>query len=97
VNIHFLVDFLKINYDNFDIVIIPEISNIIELIKSNNIFIYVIIYEDEIMCKLIYASQYYLTTMDKDKVIKYNKFKRERSLSDNEKLILDQVTNPFKK
>ena len=55
------------------------------------------IYEDEIMCKLIYASQYYLTTMDKDKVIKYNKFKRERSLSDNEKLILDQVTNLPKK
>ena len=55
------------------------------------------IYEDEIMCKLIYASQYYLTTMDKDKVIKYNKFKRERSLSDNEKLILDQIANPLKK
>jgi hypothetical protein len=55
------------------------------------------IYEDEIRCKLIYASQYYLTTMDKDKVVKYNKFKRERSLSDNEKLILDQITNPTKK
>jgi hypothetical protein len=55
------------------------------------------IYDDEIMCKLIYASQYYLTTMDKDKVVKYNKFKRERSLSDNEKLILDQVTNLPKK
>jgi hypothetical protein len=55
------------------------------------------IYEDEAMCKLIYASQYYLTTMDKDKVIKYNKFKRERSLSDNEKLILDQIANPLKK
>lgn len=55
------------------------------------------IYEDEVMCKLIYASQYYLTTIDKDKVIKYNKFKRERSLSDNEKLILDQIANPLKK
>lgn len=55
------------------------------------------IYEDEIVCKLIYASQYYLTTVDKDKVIKYNKFKRERSLSDNEKLVLEHVTNSGKK
>jgi hypothetical protein len=49
------------------------------------------IYEDDIVCKLIYASQYYQTTkMEKDNVIKYNKFKRERSLSDNEKMILDK-------
>jgi hypothetical protein len=50
------------------------------------------IYDDEIVCKLIYASQYYQTTMEKDKAIKYNKFKRERSLSDNEKMILEQVS-----
>jgi hypothetical protein len=30
--------------------------------------------------------------MEKDKAIKYNKFKRERSLSDNEKMILEQVS-----
>lgn len=52
------------------------------------------IYEDNIVCKLIYASQYYLTTVDKDNAIKYNKFKRERSLSDNEKTILDEVSKP---
>ena len=55
------------------------------------------IYEDEIMCKLIYASQYYLTTVEKDKVIKYNKFKRERSLSDNEKIVLEHVAKIAKK
>ena len=49
-NIHFLVDFLKNQNDNFDIVIIPEFSNILELIKTNNIFIYVILYQDEIIC-----------------------------------------------
>jgi hypothetical protein len=64
VNIHFLVDFLKLNYDNFDIVIIPEISNIIELIKSNNIFIYVIIYEDEIICAYFFRKT--CTFIDKD-------------------------------
>jgi len=50
------------------------------------------IYEDDIICKLIYASKYYQTNkMEKDNVIKYNKFKRERSLSDNEKIILDNM------
>jgi len=50
------------------------------------------IYDDEIQCNLLYASRYYLTTIDKDKVIKYNKNKRERSLSDNEKMILEPMT-----
>jgi hypothetical protein len=38
-----------------------------------------------------------LTTVDKDKVIKYNKFKRERSLSDNEKIVLEHVAKIAKK
>jgi hypothetical protein len=49
------------------------------------------IYEDSLICKLIYASQFYQTKMDREKVTKYNKFKRERSLSDNEKLLLNQL------
>ena len=49
------------------------------------------IYDDEIACNLLYASQYYLTTIEKDKVIKYNKNKRERSLSDNDKVVLEPV------
>ena len=49
------------------------------------------IYEDENKCKLIYASNYYLKQIDKSCVIIYNKFKRERSLSDNEKIILASV------
>jgi hypothetical protein len=49
------------------------------------------IYDDEIACNLLYASQYYLTTIEKDKVIKYNKNKRERSLSDNDKTVLEPV------
>jgi len=49
------------------------------------------IYEDTLMCKLIYASQYYQKTMDREKAIKYNKFKRERSLSDNERILLDEL------
>jgi len=63
-NIHFLFDFLKDNYDNFDIVIIPEFSNILELIKSNNIFIYVILCQDEISCAYFFRKT--STFIDKD-------------------------------
>jgi GNAT superfamily N-acetyltransferase len=48
-NIHFLEDFIKINRSYFDIIITPELSNIIELIESKNIFIYVILLEDNII------------------------------------------------
>ena len=49
-NYHFLFDFIKNNNNKFDIVINTEVTNIIELIKTNNIFIYVILLEDEIIC-----------------------------------------------
>lgn len=47
------------------------------------------IYDDEIMCKLIYASRYYLQNIDKGNVIIYNEFKRERKFSENENIILN--------
>ncbi len=49
-NIHLLVDFIKLSsVEMFDIVITTEISNMIELIKSKNIFINVILYENAII------------------------------------------------
>jgi len=48
-NVHFLFDFMKDNSAQFDIVINTEVTNIIELIKSKNIFIYVIILHDKII------------------------------------------------
>jgi hypothetical protein len=67
-------------------------ADFLKLIKKMKILHIECIYEDDIICKLIYASQYYQTTMEKDKAIKYNKFRRERSLSDNEKMILEHVS-----
>ena len=49
-NFHFLYDFIKENKVKFDIVINTEVSNIIELIKTKNIFIYVIILDNNIIC-----------------------------------------------
>ena len=47
-NFHYLYNFIKNTTVEFDIVINTEVSNIIELIKTKNIFIYVIIVENEI-------------------------------------------------
>jgi hypothetical protein len=49
-NFHFLFDFIKDNGNKFDIVINTEVTNIIELIKTKNIFIYTIILDDKIIC-----------------------------------------------
>ena len=48
-NFHYLFDFIKNYGKKFDIVINTEITNIIELINSKNIFIYVIIVDDNII------------------------------------------------
>jgi len=42
-NFHFLHDFIKTNMKQYDIVIISEIANIINLLETKNIFIYVIL------------------------------------------------------
>ena len=53
-NFHFLLDFIKINSKKFDIIIHSEFSNIIELIKTKNIFVYVILINDKIICAYFY-------------------------------------------
>ena len=53
-NFHFLYDFIKTHNKEFDILMISEITNIIELIKTKNIFIYVIIVEDKIISAYFY-------------------------------------------
>ena len=53
-NFHFLFDFIKHNSKKFGIVINAEVTNIIELIKTKNIFIYVILLDDEIICAYFY-------------------------------------------
>jgi GNAT superfamily N-acetyltransferase len=49
-NFHFLYDFIKFNNDKFDLVINSEATNIIELIKTKNIFVYAIILDNHIIC-----------------------------------------------
>jgi GNAT superfamily N-acetyltransferase len=53
-NFHFLTDFLKVNSSQFDIIINTEYSNLIELLKSKNIFIYVIMIGHDIKYAYFY-------------------------------------------
>jgi len=53
-NFRFLYDFIKVNNDKFDIIIIPEVTNILELIKTKNIFIYAILCDEKILCCYFY-------------------------------------------
>jgi hypothetical protein len=49
-NFHFLLNFITENSSQFDIVINTEVTNIIELIKTKNIFITVILCDNDIIC-----------------------------------------------
>ena len=53
-NFHLIVDFIKTNVSAFDIVINFHMPNIIELIKTKNIFIYAIFCENEIKSVYFY-------------------------------------------
>jgi hypothetical protein len=60
-----------------------------EIRKFKNVYIECL-YEDNVVCKLIYASSYYLSTVDKDKVIMYEK--RKRSYSEDENMLVNRIT-----
>ena len=53
-NFRFLYDFIRENYSKFDIIINADISNILELIKTKNIFVYAILCDKEIICCYFY-------------------------------------------
>ena len=53
-NVHLLIDFIKINSLHFDITIITSIPNLLELIKSKNIYIYVIFSDNQVKSTYFY-------------------------------------------
>ena len=64
----------------------------IKEIKKYKYFNIECIYEDDIKTKLIYATNYYLQTIDKSNRIDYTLFKRNRSYSEDETLLLQEVS-----
>jgi hypothetical protein len=53
-NAHLLIDFIKINSSLFDITIITDIPNLIELIKTKNIFIFVLFTDNQVKSAYFY-------------------------------------------
>jgi hypothetical protein len=49
-NFRFLYDFIQNTSHLFDIIITPESTNLLELIKTKNVFIYVILCDEQIIC-----------------------------------------------
>jgi hypothetical protein len=53
-NFRFVHDFIIMNKNSFDIVINADMSNILELIKTKNIFVYAILCDEKIICCYFY-------------------------------------------
>ena len=49
-NIYLLYEFMKENSRKFDIVMNSDVSNLVELMKSKNLFVYTVVCHDEIIC-----------------------------------------------
>ena len=49
-NSHLLFDYVKLNSGAFDITVMPDVSNIVELIKTQNIFVNMVLLDDRIQC-----------------------------------------------
>ena len=53
-NFRFVYDFIQVNNNKFDIIINCDIANILELIKTKNIFVYAILCDEKILCCYFY-------------------------------------------
>ena len=77
---------INVNFEN-----ITQFTQFIKEIKKIKGIYIEIIYNDTIKTDILYASPYYLTTMDKYISKTYKKNRRERSYSEDETIILDEM------
>lgn len=80
---HMIYVFLFLNND------FKNLENFIKHIRKIKYISIECLYEDNITCKLIYASSYYLSNIDKEKVKLYQK--RKRSYSEDENLLIREI------
>ena len=53
-NFRFVHDFMKANNSQFDIMIYADMANLLELIKTKNVFVYAVLCDEEIICCYFY-------------------------------------------
>ena len=83
----------NLSFENNEIKNMTICINEIRNIKKINLDC---IFEENTNYRLIYASKYYLQTIEKDSVSNYKKFHRERSYSETDTLILNSINNKNK-
>lgn len=77
----YVINFLDNNFDNF--------IKFLKFIKQQKLSYIECIYDDNIY-KLLYASTFYLTTVDKNTSNKYKQFIKERKFTLNESILLQE-------
>jgi len=77
---------INAHFDN-----VQEFTQFIKKIKQQKGTYIETIYNDQPQTEILYASPYYLTTMNKELSKTYKKNKRERSYSEDETIILQEV------
>lgn len=82
-----VVNFTGVEFDNF-------ISFIRTIKKTKNCAIECI-YNDSVVSKLIYASGYYLTIINKQRSIDYKRYIKDKNFNDEEQALLDICFRPF--
>ena len=66
-NIYYLYDFIKTHKNKWNIIILPEMSNFIELVSSQNIYVIMILKDNDIQCAYIFRKL--CTFIEKEKEI----------------------------
>ena len=66
-NIYYLYDFIKTNTKKWNITILPEMTNVMELISSKNIYVIMILKNNEIQCAYLFRKL--CTFIEKNKEI----------------------------
>jgi len=54
-NIHILTDFIRNSHKKFDIVILPETTHIMELVKTKNLFVYIVVEKGQVLCAYFFT------------------------------------------
>ena len=82
-----VINFAELEFESF-------LSFIRNIKKTKNCVIECI-YDDNVVSKLVYASGYYLTIINKQKAIDYKTYIKDKIFSDEEKVLLDICFKAF--
>ena len=100
-NIQFVVDFLREKSADFDITIMQDLSNILELIKTGNMFIYFVLYDNNIQSIYYYRKTcIYIDINKKEEAltcfVSINNFKNEELFIQGYKIALYKIIEKHK-